>query len=152
MIKLYHMYVYFVKHFLINSYNILERSDNMNFYSPYFGYAPYNTMSTSNGLIHSLINGVKSTNWSSILSNIQKTLGIVNQTIPMVRQIPPIVKNAKTMFQVMNEFKKQDSNLNKSNKKNKMKIENVNSQNIYEQKDEINKYKVSNYNNPVFFL
>ena len=78
----------------------------MNYYSPYFGYTPSYINPTNKGILNGLLGGVKGINWSNILSNIQKTLGIVNQTIPMVRQISPIMNNAKTMFRVMNEFKR----------------------------------------------
>lgn len=82
----------------------------MNYYMPYFNMVPNvipSTIgkSTSKGLFSRLIGGL---NWSSILNNTQKTLGIVNQAIPMVKQISPVMKNAKTMFRVMNEFKKVD--------------------------------------------
>ena len=80
----------------------------MNYYSPYFGYTPSYINPTNKGILNGLLGGVKGINWSNILSNIQKTLGIVNQTIPMVRQISPIMNNAKTMFRIMNEFKKTD--------------------------------------------
>lgn len=49
-------------------------------------------------------------NWSGLLTNTQKTLNIVNQAIPIVYQIKPIVNNAKTMFRVANEFTKNTSN------------------------------------------
>ena len=50
----------------------------------------------------------KGINWSTILTNTQKTLGVINQTIPTINQIKPIVNNAKTMFRLMNEMKKSD--------------------------------------------
>ena len=93
----------------------------MNYYMPYFNMAPNVIPSTigrgaSKGLFSKLLSGL---NWSSILNNTQKTLGIVNQAIPMVKQISPVMKNAKTMFRVMNEFKKVDmpttSNLETTN-------------------------------------
>ena len=62
-----------------------------------------------------LLNGI---NWGSILNNTQKTLGIVNQAIPMVKQISPVMKNAKTMFKVMNEFKRIDSPIATNNSSN----------------------------------
>ncbi len=76
----------------------------MNYYSPYFSYAPYTAAPASKGILSSIFGGVKSFNWSGLLSNVQKTLGIVNQAIPMVKQVSPIVNNAKTMFKIMNEF------------------------------------------------
>lgn len=81
----------------------------MNYYNPYFGY-PYMsapTSSASTGLFGSLFkNGL---NWSTILSGTQKTLNIANQAIPLVKQMTPVMKNAKTMFHIMNEFKKVDT-------------------------------------------
>lgn len=83
----------------------------MNYYMPYFNMnpnvvTPMVSKGISKGLFSKLLGGL---NWSSILSNTQKTLGIVNQAIPMIKQISPVMKNAKTMFKVMNEFKRVDS-------------------------------------------
>ena len=75
----------------------------MNYYNPYF--MNYPTSTSSPGLLRSLFGG-SSINWSSILSNTQKVIGIANQAIPTIKQISPVMKNAKTMFRVMNEFKK----------------------------------------------
>ncbi|MFI3307206.1 MAG: VrrA/YqfQ family protein [Mycoplasmatota bacterium] len=46
---------------------------------------------------------------SSIIGGTQKTLNFMNQAIPVVKQVSPMMKNVKTMFQVMNEFKKTDT-------------------------------------------
>ena len=90
----------------------------MNFYNPYFASYPYysalnpTTMSTAanavsrTGLFSRLFGGL---NLSSILSGTQKTLNIANQAIPLIRQVQPMMHNAKTMFKVMNEFKKVDT-------------------------------------------
>lgn len=93
----------------------------MNYYNPYF--LSYPTMLSpatraSTGLLGRLTgNGF---NLSTLLNGAQKTLGFVNQLIPVARQITPMMKNAKTMFRVMNEFKKVDtpSNPTISNSKN----------------------------------
>lgn len=68
----------------------------MNFYNPYLYSIP---TSTSTGLLSRL-------SFGSILSGTTKALNFVNQAIPVVKQVSPLVKNAKTMFRVMNEFKK----------------------------------------------
>ena len=83
----------------------------MNYYNPYYYMMNpmiglYSTPSVSQGLFSRLANGF---NWSSLLNNTQRTLGIINQAIPLVRQASPMLQNAKTMFRVMNEFKKVDS-------------------------------------------
>ena len=43
---------------------------------------------------------------SNIIANTSKTLNVINQTIPIIKQAKPILNNARTMFKVMNEFKK----------------------------------------------
>lgn len=118
----------------------------MNYYNPYFG-TPYINMphTTSGGLFSNLFkNGI---NWSSILTGTQKTLNIANQAIPLIKQISPVMKNAKTMFRIMNEFKKVDTPLtsgeNVSN--NNSKVESTNDV-------EENTYTIENKNGPTFFI
>jgi len=76
------------------------------------GFSPYSTY----GLGNTVKNGI---NWSSLLSNTQKTLGIINQAIPAFYQIKPIFNNMRTMFKVVNEINKDDkpknNNFNQSN-------------------------------------
>ena len=85
----------------------------MYFYNPYF--YP-NSSNLHNGLFTGIKKGI---NWNNILNNTQRTLNIINQTIPIFKQISPIVNNTKTMFKVMNEFKKEDApNTVSSNNKN----------------------------------
>ncbi len=77
----------------------------MNYY-PYYNGIPFNFYTPiNNGGHRSLFSGIK---WSSILNGTQKTLGIVNQAIPIIKQAGSVINNAKTMFKVMNEFKKVD--------------------------------------------
>ena len=94
-------------------------------------YSPYSSLSTV---------AKKSINWSGILSNTQKTLNIVNQAIPIVYQIKPIVNNARTMFKVANEFSKANNNSNTNVKNN---INNYNNSNNYTNEDD---------NSPSFFI
>lgn len=71
----------------------------MNFYNPYLYSLPVETASSS------LLSRIS---LSSIINGTSKTLNLVNQAIPVFKQMSPIVKNAKTIFNVMNEFKKTD--------------------------------------------
>lgn len=80
----------------------------MNFYNPY--YIPY-AMPATKSLFSGLLG--KGITFSSILSGTQKTLNIVNQAIPVVKQVSPMFKNAKTMLRVMNEFKRVDDPVSK---------------------------------------
>lgn len=47
----------------------------------------------------------KSINWGGLLDGTQKTLGVINQAIPIVYQVKPIISNAKTMFRIADEFR-----------------------------------------------
>lgn len=87
----------------------------MNYYNPYFIYPAMTPART--GLLSSLFSG-RNFSLSSIMSGTQKTLNLVNQAIPVIKQVSPVVRNAKTMFKVMNEFKKPDTPAtNKTDKK-----------------------------------
>ena len=70
----------------------------MNFYNPYLYSIPIETGT----------NFFSKLSLSSIINGTSKTLNFVNQAIPVVKQVSPIIKNLKTMFNVMNEFKKTD--------------------------------------------
>lgn len=110
----------------------------MNYY-PYFS-MPYTTIPVARTGLRSLFGNIK---WGSILSGTQKTLGIVNQAIPLVKQAKPVINNAKTMFRVMNEFKRVDTP-NFNNTPNNTVSETVNE--VKTQKEE-----VIDTNGPVFF-
>lgn len=71
----------------------------MNFYNPYLYSLPIESGTSS--IISKL-------SLSSIINGTSKTLNLINQAIPVVKQVSPIMKNMKTMFSVMNEFKKND--------------------------------------------
>lgn len=102
----------------------------MNFYNPYLYSVP---AATSTGLLSRL-------NFSSILSGTTKALNFVNQAIPVVKQVSPIMKNAKTMFRVMNEFKKTDIGSTSTPKL------------IEERKEEIPTNYANEFNTPTFFV
>ena len=47
----------------------------------------------------------KNIKWATLLDGTQKTLGVINQAIPIVYQVKPIVSNAKTLFKIANVMK-----------------------------------------------
>ena len=49
-------------------------------------------------------------NWGNILNNTQKSLGIINQAIPIIHQVRPIINNAKTMFKIVGAIKNNNKN------------------------------------------
>ena len=73
------------------------------------------------------LSALKNVNWTGILDGTQKTLGIINQAIPIVYQVKPIINNARTMFRIADVIKNPsdavytespviESNSNNSNK------------------------------------
>ena len=77
----------------------------MNFYNPYYYAMPTNYIQPNIGLLGRLF-GKSSISITNFINGTQKVLNIANQTIPLVKQVKPVIGNAKTMFKVMNEFKK----------------------------------------------
>ncbi len=55
-------------------------------------------------------NTFKRINWGSILNNTQKTLNVINQAIPIIYQVKPLVSNARTLFRIADAVNEQDSN------------------------------------------
>lgn len=45
---------------------------------------------------------LKNIKWGTILDGTQKTLGVVNQAIPIIYQVKPMINNAKTLFKIAN--------------------------------------------------
>ena len=79
-------------------------------------------------------------NWNNILNNTQRTLGIINQAIPIVYQVRPLLNNARTLFRVASAI-----NSNEEEERNKVGEEtNYNSNVNYETKKDSN--------GPIFYL
>ena len=60
---------------------------------------------------------LKNFSWGNFLDGTQKTLGVINQAIPIVYQIKPIFSNAKTMFRIADEINYSDNSGNDNNYK-----------------------------------
>ena len=58
----------------------------------------------------------------------------MNQVIPVVKQVKPVVNNAKTRFKVISEFNKSDT----INKKNNINTNDIVNEKINDIKEEIN--------------
>lgn len=79
-------------------------------------------------------------NWNNILNNTQRTLGIINQAIPIVYQVKPLLNNAKTLFKVATAINSNDNDDFNDEKNVNNYIQNENS---LEKKDS---------NGPIFYL
>ncbi len=92
--------------------------------------------------------GLKSINWGGLLNNASKTLGVINQAVPLVKQVGPMYNNMRSMLKVASLFKDETSPSVKTNNvsnKNNTRNNNV----IEKEKTIIN----SNYSNsPNFFI
>lgn len=84
-------------------------------------------------------------NWSTLLSNTQKTLNVVNQAIPLYYQVKPIFGNIKTLGRISKEL----GNIKTQNDVNL----NTTTNNITNSNDgNINQNNKETYPEPTFFL
>ena len=52
---------------------------------------------------------LKNIQWGSILDGTGKTLSVINQAIPIVYQVKPLIGNAKTFLKIANTISQDDS-------------------------------------------
>lgn len=99
----------------------------------------------------------KSINWGGLLNNASKTLGVVNQAIPLVKQAGPMFNNVKSMMRLASIFKDETDNYPRQNN-NQENIQNYTNQNVNNQYSQDNTSKYDNlvseyqYNKPNFFI
>lgn len=107
-----------------------------------------------------ILSGIKKFNWGSLLNNASKTLGVVNQAIPVVREFGPMMNNMRSMIKVASVFKDETDNSPRKNSKEK-KEENINQTVSTNDSTDASDDKSSNYiktennsnsNEPNFFL
>jgi len=63
-------------------------------------------------------------NWSSLLTNTQKTLNVVNQAIPLYYQVKPIFSNIKSINKIAKEFTNNTAHVDVQNKNEASKTSN----------------------------
>ena len=111
-------------------------------------------------------NTIKGINWSKILSGADKTLGVVNHTIPLVRQTKPLFSNMKSMIKLAKAFREEvkptsnhSANNSTNQKSTNRKTSNNSINNNSKLKQEIKKEKTENIvidnslnNTPSFFV
>ena len=120
----------------------------MNYYNPYFYAMP--TAVPRAGLFSRLF-GSSGITLGGILNGTQRVLNFANQAIPLVKQVKPMIGNAKTMFKVMNEFKKTEKPKNSVNKGVNTNVVNdisTNNSNINEDNNQVLEYSEG----PTFFM
>ena len=91
----------------------------------------------------STFGAIKNFNWSGIINNTSKTLGIINQGLPLVKQVGPMINNMRSMVKIASIFKDETDNNKVINKKTNTKNNNsFNSNSNY----------VSYDSSPTFFI
>ena len=86
---------------------------------------PYNSYARPQGMFSGLKNLTKGVTLTGFLDGAQKTLGVINQAIPIIHQVGPMITNAKTMFKIADVINTPDKSYNNSNVEN-MNIHTVN--------------------------
>lgn len=90
-------------------------------------------------------------NWSSILNNTSKTLGVIKEAIPVVKEVQPMLHNMRSIVKIASAFKDEtdatpnkniDNNQNNSNNN----INNTGNNNI------VNNDNKTYNNEPNFFI
>lgn len=91
-------------------------------------------------------------NLSSLLSNAQKTLGVVNQAIPLYYQVKPFFKNLKALGKIGKEFTKisENNNQNSNRSTQQESVTNINSNNDATTSNITDSQ--NDYPNPTFYL
>lgn len=69
------------------------------------------------GRLGSGFSALRSINWGGLINNASKTLGVINQTIPLVRQVGPMFHNMRSMLKVASVFK-DETDRKQSSKRN----------------------------------
>jgi len=109
------------------------------------------------GGLFSRLSGIRNINWQGLRNNTSRTLGIINQAIPIVKQVGPMYNNMKSMLRIASLFKdetdpsprKTTSNITNNNSNVNTNDSNTNA--ISEEKE--NTIINNNYSNsPSFFI
>ena len=104
------------------------------------------------GKLGNAVGAIKSFNWGGLINNTSKTLGIINQTIPLVRQVGPMVGNMRSMLKIASAFKDETDTPSTSNQNiTKNQPQNTNST-TYDNKKEEKIVDYTTNDSPTFFI
>lgn len=106
------------------------------------------------GLFGRIGSGLRSFNWSGLLSGANKTLNVVNQTIPLIKQAKPMVGNVKSMLRLAKAFGSETISRN-GNNNNSRRTNNIKKENKNITTNTVKKESNDNFNNdgyPNFFI
>lgn len=126
---------------------------NMPFVNPYNAVGAASALPRTGGLLSKL--GLRNINFGNILTNTSKTLNVINQAIPVVKQVGPMFNNMKSMLKVASLFNdattpsnNKNSNTQSNNNTNNSSNNKVNNETSNENTITNNSYS----NSPNFFI
>lgn len=126
---------------------------NMPFVNPYNAVGAASTLPRTGGLLSRL--GLRNINFGNILTNTSKTLNVINQAIPVVKQVGPMFNNMKSILKVASLFNdattpsnNKNSNTQSNNNTNNSSNNKVNNETSNENTITNNSYS----NSPNFFI
>ena len=125
---------------------------NMPFVNPYNAVGAASALPRTGGLLSKL--GLRNINFGNILTNTSKTLNVINQAIPVVKQVGPMFNNMKSMLKVASLFNdattpsNNNSNTQSNNNTNNSSNNKVNNETSNENTITNNSYS----NSPNFFI
>lgn len=93
--------------------------------------------------------GASKLSFSTLLNGASKTLGVINQAIPVFYQVKPIWNNAKTMFRVAREISSSNSSSTNSSSNSNNASNNTANTNT---ETNINSQEKESDNSPTFFI
>lgn len=117
---------------------------NMPFTNPYNAMGIAQAIPKSGGLLSKL--GLRNINFGNILTNTSKTLNVINQAIPVVKQVGPMFNNMKSMLKVASLFNDATTPTNSTTNNNN--TTNIENNNTKENTTTNNSYS----NSPNFFI
>ena len=100
-----------------------------------------------------ILSGIKGINWSGMLGNASKALGVVNQAIPIVKEVGPMMNNMRSMLKIASVFK--DETDGKQQETSKEKIISSSQATEKNTKNEVSNNSstiISDENKPNFFI
>lgn len=110
-------------------------------------------MARGTGLFSRLGGAIKGINWSGFINNASKTVGVINQTIPLVKQAGPMIRNMKSVMKVASVFKDEtDPKPNKNTQNNYQKKSITTNNTLNYNSQDNNDLNTNQDNSPVFFV
>lgn len=126
---------------------------NMPFVNPYNAVGAASALPRTGGLLSKL--GLRNINFGNILTNTSKTLNVINQAIPVVKQVGPMFNNMKSILKVASLFNDATTPSNNKNSNTQSNNNTNNSSNNKVNNETSNENTITNNgysNSPNFFI